>query len=62
MNQKELLLITLGIFLTVIAWLMADIYHVSKVKKQVEIRFDLVGPAKIKIDNKIFTELGKKSF
>ena len=29
MNRKEFLLISLGIFCTVIAWLIADIYHAT---------------------------------
>lgn len=29
MNRKEFLLISIGVFLTVIAWLIADIYHAS---------------------------------
>lgn len=29
MNRKEFLLISVGIFLTVIAWLVADIYHAA---------------------------------
>jgi hypothetical protein len=29
MNRKEFLLISVGVFLTVIAWLVADIYHAA---------------------------------
>ena len=29
MNRKEFLLISVGVFLTVIAWLVADIYHAT---------------------------------
>ncbi len=29
MNRKEFLLISIGVFLTVVAWLIADVYHVS---------------------------------
>ncbi|OGK17974.1 hypothetical protein A3G67_04675 [Candidatus Roizmanbacteria bacterium RIFCSPLOWO2_12_FULL_40_12] len=29
MNRKEFLLISIGVFCTVIAWLMADIYHAA---------------------------------
>lgn len=39
MNKKELLLISVGIFLTVIAWLIADVYHAAtedKIKTKVE--------------------------
>lgn len=33
MNKKELLFITLGIFLTVVAWLIGDLYHASTQEK-----------------------------
>ncbi len=39
MNKKELLLISVGIFFTVIAWVIADIYHAAtteKIKTKVE--------------------------
>lgn len=29
MNRREFFLISVGVFLTVIAWLIADVYHVS---------------------------------
>jgi len=40
MNKKELLFLSIGVFLTVIAWLVADIYHVSteeKIKSKIEV-------------------------
>jgi len=33
MNKKELLLISIGVFLTVVAWLIADIYHATTEEK-----------------------------
>jgi len=47
MNRKELLIVTIGIFFTVIAWLVADIFHTSqqqKVKAEIQI------PANTKYD------------
>ncbi|MBI2051871.1 hypothetical protein HYT33_03870 [Candidatus Roizmanbacteria bacterium] len=29
MNRKEFFLISIGVFLTVLAWLVADIYHAA---------------------------------
>lgn len=29
MNKKEILLLSIGVFLTVVAWLIADIYYAS---------------------------------
>lgn len=40
MNKKEFLYIAIGIFLTIIAWVIADIYHASteqKIKNKIEI-------------------------
>ncbi len=40
MNKKELLFISIGIFLTVIVWMIADIYHASiedKIKDKIEL-------------------------
>lgn len=38
MNRKEFLLISIGIFLTIVAWLVIDIYHIqtSKAKKTIK--------------------------
>ncbi|MFA5769898.1 MAG: hypothetical protein WC894_00190 [Patescibacteria group bacterium] len=40
MNRKEVLLLSIGVFLTVIYWLIADIYHAStedKVKSRISV-------------------------
>ena len=40
MNRKEVLLLSIGVFLTVICWLIADIYHAStedKIKSKLTI-------------------------
>lgn len=40
MNKKEVLFLSIGVFLTVIAWLVADIYHASteeKIKSKINI-------------------------
>lgn len=40
MNKKEILLLSIGVFLTVIAWLVADIYHAStedKIKSKINL-------------------------
>jgi len=40
MNKKEFLFLSIGVFLTVIAWLVADIYHAAteeKIKVRIEI-------------------------
>ncbi len=42
MNKKELFLISIGLFFTVVAWLIADLYHATTTEK---IRAKVVGPA-----------------
>ncbi len=40
MNKKDLLILSIGIFFTVIAWLIADVYHAAtteKIKSQVQL-------------------------
>ena len=40
MNKKEVLFLSIGVFLTVVAWLIADIYHAAteeKIKTKVNI-------------------------
>ena len=40
MNKKEIFLLSVGIFLTVFAWLIADIYHAAtfdKIKVNAEV-------------------------
>lgn len=52
MNKKELLFISLGIFLTVIAWVVADIYHAS-VEDKIKDRIELPNFKDYKIDKKV---------
>ncbi len=40
MNKKELLFLSIGVFLTVIAWLVADVYHASTEEK-IKSKFDI---------------------
>jgi len=36
---KELLVLSLGVFLTIIAWMVLDIYHIqSKINEQINIK------------------------
>ncbi len=40
MNKREILLLSIGVFLTVVAWLIADVYHAAteeKIKTKVEL-------------------------
>ncbi|KKP86576.1 MAG: hypothetical protein UR89_C0019G0010 [Candidatus Roizmanbacteria bacterium GW2011_GWA2_35_8] len=40
MKKKELLLLSIGVFLTVVAWLIADVFHAAteeKIKTKIQI-------------------------
>lgn len=45
MNKKELLLISVGIFFTVIAWLIADIHHAATIEK-IKTKIETLTPLK----------------
>ncbi len=50
MNKKELLVISIGIFMTIVAWMIADLYHtkqttvVAEVANQVQIPSYSINP------------------
>ncbi len=40
MNKKEILILSIGVFLTVVAWLVADLYRASnesKIQKKIDL-------------------------
>lgn len=39
MKGKELLVLSLGVFLTIVAWMILDIYHIqTKISEQINIK------------------------
>lgn len=60
MKRKEFLVISITIFLTIIAWLIADIYHVSTTEKVKLINPKVLKPMNVNIDTKIFKLLEEK--
>lgn len=60
MNQKELLIISIMIFLTVIGWITADLHHVSQTQKITEINQRFSRPFRVKVDKEIFTTLERR--
>lgn len=60
MNRKELFLLTIGIFLTAIAWLVADIFHASTVEK-IKAKVSLPVVNQYDIDPEIFKILQSRS-
>ncbi len=60
MNKKEILLLSIGVFLTVIAWLIADIYHESTEDK-IKIKISLPQVHQYKINKDILEVLKNKT-
>lgn len=59
MNQKELLLIAASIFVTIIAWMMVDIYKI-KSTNTIEARTVSVTVVNLKVDTNILEKLKSK--
>lgn len=60
MNRKELLLLSIGVFLTVISWLIADIYHASTEDK-IKSRISLPQTYQYKISTELLETLKNKT-
>ena len=60
MNKKEILLLSIGVFLTVVAWLIADIYHAATQEK-IKQRVELPILKKYQVEEKILEELRVRS-
>lgn len=58
MNKKEFFLISVTIFLTVVIWLIADIYYVTQ-KQRIKTP-NLPNVKNYNLDNEIFNQLNKK--
>jgi len=59
MNKKEFFLISLTVFLIVLAWLVADIYHVSQQEKIKTPQLPVI--KNYNLDSRILDQLGKKN-
>ncbi len=60
MNKKELMLLSIGIFLTVVAWLIADIYHAATVE-QIKTKEEIPTINKYDINKNILQTLKEKT-
>lgn len=60
MNKKEILVISIGIFMTIIAWMIADLYHTKQTTVVEEVANQVFVPS-YKIDPSLFTILKEKS-
>ncbi len=59
MNKKELLILSVGVFLTIIAWMIIDIYHI-KTSVIVRSKIKSVRLSNYQIDKKIIDILKEK--
>lgn len=60
MNKKELLLLSIGVFLTVVCWLIADIYHASTEDK-IKSRISLPQVYEYRISKELLNKLKNKA-
>lgn len=60
MRQKELLVITVTVFLTIVAWIVSDLYHIAQTEKIGQIKSKRQSPLNIKINVEVFDRLEKK--
>lgn len=59
MNHKEFLILSIGIFLTIIAWMTIDIYQVQN-KHSIEKQIKPVGIVSYQANDRIFEILKEK--
>jgi hypothetical protein len=60
MNQKELFLISVTIFTTVLVWIMADLVHIAHTEKLPTHDPRLSRPVKVEINADVITRLEMK--
>ncbi len=60
MKQKEFLIISITIFLTLIAWITADLYHIATSEKLKVKDTASAKPINVKIDVAVFDLLEQK--
>lgn len=60
MNKKEVLLLSIGVFLTVMIWLVSDIYHASTEDK-IKVKISLPQIYHYQINKNIFDTLKNKT-
>lgn len=62
MKNKELFLISLSIFLTIIAWLIFDIYEIKKnMKKKYQLEYQSERVKEFNLDLNVLKDLKKKN-
>lgn len=61
MRQKELLIISVTVFITVITWIIADIYHISTTQKIAPVEMPATTTKTTTIDTSILDVLQSKT-
>lgn len=61
MNQKEVFIISVTVFLTVLAWIASDLIHVSKTIKLPDNDPQLRKPITVELNTTLFDELQSRS-
>ena len=59
MNKKEIFILSVGIFLTVFAWLIADIYHAATFDK-IKVKVEIPTLNNYKLNKDVFEKLKQK--
>jgi len=59
MNKKEIFILSVGIFLTVFAWLIADIYHAATFDK-IKVKAEIPTLNKYQLKKDVFEKLKQK--
>ncbi len=61
MNRKEFLIISFTIFLTVLAWVLSDIYHAARMRELLK-SLPSASSFEMKFDEKVFDSLKAKTY
>lgn len=60
MNQKETLIISVTIFLTILTWIMGDLFHVANTEKVKVKDRRYLSEIRITLDKQVLEKLGQK--
>jgi hypothetical protein len=59
MNQRELLILSIGVFFTIVAWMLIDIYHLNA-NRGTEKEIRAVGTIKFSVSDEVFKILNDR--
>ncbi len=60
MKQREIFIISIVIFLTILSWLLIDIAHIKTLKNDEKINYQIPKRLNLNIDSKLFEILESK--